>query len=76
MYYEVDLRDRQTGGSIECIYSGDNHQQARMAMLMYNEKLPDYDIGKCFYEYKGDGDPVAHIYYVSNKEDLHGVGKY
>ena len=34
--YEVDLRNRLTGNSVECIYSGDNYDKAyNIASLIY-----------------------------------------
>ena len=79
MYYEIDVRNRKTGGSIECIYSGDNRTVAINVMHRHNLQLPDYEWAKTFYEYQEtnpDGPPVAYMYYVSSPKDLHGVGKY
>jgi hypothetical protein len=77
--YEVDLRDRKTGNSVECIYSGDDHTEAcRIADNWNKENLLDYDENTGYDDYidlETEG-LSACLYVVDNKEDLHGIGKY
>ena len=45
MMYEVDLRNRKTGDSVECILSTNNHDEAWEFAEEWNKKnIPDYDI--------------------------------
>lgn len=77
-WYEVDLRNRKTGGSVECVYSGNDYRKAKMMMDMYNAKLPDYDYLKMpidYIDHKSDG-LSAYMYVFNCKENLHGVGKF
>ena len=77
--YEVDLRSRKTGNSVECIYSGDDYEKAYEIAEDWNKtNLADYDyeIGFGDYiDYKSDG-LSADIYVVDDIADLHGVGKF
>ena len=44
MMYEVDLRNRKTGNSVECILSTENHDEAWDFAEEWNKKnLPDYN---------------------------------
>lgn len=77
--YEVDLRSRKTGNSVECIYSGDNHNEAcKIADNWNKEHLADYNEELGYEDYidlETDG-LSADVYVVDNEADLHGVGKY
>lgn len=77
--YEVDLRSRETGNSIECIYSGDDHDKAYMIADKWNrENLADYNKETGFDDYvdgKTDG-LFACVYVIEDEEYVHGVGKF
>lgn len=77
--YEVDLRNRLTGNSVECIYSGDDYSKAYKIADQWNKRyLADYDseIGFDDYlDYKTDG-LFACLYVVESEEELHGIGKF
>lgn len=77
--YEVDLRNRKTGNSVECIYSGDDHNKAcEIADNWNKENLADYNKDYGFDDYvDGETDGVsADVYVIDNENDLHGVGKF
>lgn len=75
--YEVDLRSRFTGNSVECIYSGDNYDKAyEMADSWNREHLADYDNDAGFDDYidfETDG-LAACLYVVEDENEMHGVG--
>ena len=77
--YEVDLRNRKTGDSVECIYSGDDHNKAcEIADNWNKENLADYNEDFGFDDYvdhKTDG-LSACVYVVEDEADLHGIGKF
>lgn len=77
--YEVDLRNRKTGDSVECIYSGDDHNKAcEIADNWNRENLADYNKDFGFSDYV-DGETEglsADVYVIDNEADLHGVGKF
>lgn len=77
--YEVDLRDRKTGNSVECIYSGDNYDKAYEIADNWNrENLADYNEDFSFDDYvdhKTDG-LSACMYVVEDMVNVHGVGKF
>lgn len=76
--YEVDLRERKTGNSVECIYSGDSHDKAYEIADSWNrENLSDYneEIGFDDYiDYETDG--LSACVFVVDESDFHGVGKF
>ena len=76
--YEVDLRDRRTGNSVECIYSGDDHSKAYEIAENWNKKnLNDYDEDMCADDYiDGSNGFVADVYHVEHESQLQGVGKF
>jgi hypothetical protein len=77
--YEVDLRDRKTGNSVECIYSGDDHNEAcRIADNWNKEHLADYNNDFGFDDYvDGETEGIsADVYVIDNEADLHRVGKF
>ena len=81
MWYEVDLRSRIDGESVECIYSGDDYEKAYSVAEAWNKKnLPDYkDYGvyKDFKDYINYTDGLfAYVYHIDNIADIHGVGKF
>lgn len=77
--YEVDLRSRFTGNSVECIYSGDNYDKAYEIADSWNRRhLADYDKDAGFDDYidfETDG-LSACLYVVEDENDVHGVGKF
>lgn len=77
--YEVDLRNRLTGNSVECIYSGDNYDKAYNIADNWNKNhLADYDENISFDDYinqKTEG-LSACLYEIVDEENLHGVGKF
>lgn len=77
--YEVDLRSRLTGNSVECIYSGGNYDEAyHVADIWNKDNLSDYDKDMGFddyIDYETDG-LAACLYVVETTDDLHGVGKF
>lgn len=76
--YEVDLRNRKTGESVECIYSGPDYDKAYEITDNWNkENVPDYDKTKGFFDYvdyKTDG-LSACLYYTDSKF-MYGTGKF
>ncbi len=78
MWYEVDLRRRTDGESVECIYSGDDYERAYAVAESWNKKnLVDYDVYKDWENYIDDTDGLfAYVYHIDNKADLHGVGMF
>lgn len=77
--YEVDLRERKTGNSVECIYSGDDHNKACEIADNWNKKnIVDFqeELGYDDYvDYETDG-LSACVYVVEDEAELHGVGKF
>lgn len=77
--YEVDLRSRITGDSVECIYSSDDHTEAYRTAENWNKKnLKDYDANIGFDDYH-DGKTeglFACVYLIEEESELHGVGKF
>lgn len=75
MWYEVDLRSRKTGDSVECIYSGDDYEKAYEVMNKWNEvNLTNYD-GRAWDDYIDGSDGLfAYVYHIEDKDFAHGVG--
>ena len=80
IHYEVDLRDRKTGNSVETIYSGTDSAKAYEIADKWNR---EHGLGELQeqhepYEELCDGSDglFADVYHVEDKENLHGVGKY
>ena len=76
-WYEVDLRSRKDGDSVECIYSGGNHDEAYdVVNKWYKDNLPNWNI-ETPYEKLIDGtDGVFAYCYQLDKDDIrYGVGK-
>lgn len=77
--YEVDLRDRRTGKSIECIYSGDDPDKAYDIAKSYNEKnIDDYDVDidiEDYIDFETDG-LIANVYECYGDDETHGIGKW
>lgn len=78
MWYEVDLRRRIDGESVECIYSGDDYEKAYEVADNWNkENLADYNPYKGFDDYVDDVDGLfACVYHIDEWSDVHGVGKF
>lgn len=78
MWYEVDLRRRTDGESVECIYSSDDYEMAYEIAEKWNkENLADYDAYKGFGDYIDDSDGLfAYVYHIEEHSEIHGVGKF
>lgn len=78
MWYEVDLRSRIDGESVECIYSGDDYEKAYSVAQGWNKKnIAYYDAYRSIDSYIDDTDGLfAYVYHIDNKADLHGVGMF
>lgn len=78
MWYEVDLRSRIDGESVECTYSGDDYERAYSIAEKWNKKnLVGYDMYKDWDSYIDDTDGMfAYVYHIDNKADLHGIGMF
>ena len=77
--YEVDLRNRKSGRSERCIYSGDNYDEAYQVADNWNKtNLVDYDGDMGFDDYIDHISEglSASLYYIERCEDLHGVGNF
>lgn len=74
--YEVDLRERETGNSVACIYSGNDYDSAYNLCESFNKTLPDYNYELGFGEYyDGISDGLfADLYVIENERYAHGIG--
>ena len=87
IYYEVDIRDRETGNSVETIYSGTDDAEAYEIADDWNN---EHGLGRLQNDYESYDELVflirpeinptqkyfADVYHVEDKAQLHGVGKY
>ena len=77
--YEVDLRNRKTGHSVGCIYSGVNYDEAYSITDKWNqENVPDYDKDMGFDDYvdrKTEG-LSACLYHIEDKTMARGIGQF
>ena len=73
--WEVDLRSRKTGNSVETIYSGESHDEACNVMNKWYEEHPEMHLSGCGLEDFVDGNDgvFADIYLV---DEPHGIGKW
>lgn len=78
--YEVDLRERKTGNSVECIYSGTDGSEAYEIADKWNR---EHCLGCIQGNYEtfdelcdGSDGLFADVYHVEEKENVHGVSKY
>lgn len=78
MWFEVDLRNRIDGDSVECIYSGDDYEKAYEIAEKWNkENVADYDDNRSWENYIDDSNGLfAYVYHIENLSDIHGVGKF
>ena len=81
MWYEVDLRQRRTGNSIQCIYSGPDHDVAYKIMEEYNKvHVTGYvPVDPAAISYIGKDEPdelVADVYHLDDNEERKGVGEF
>jgi hypothetical protein len=75
--YEVDLRSRKTGNSVECIYSGDDYEEAYEIAENWNkENVVDYDDRNWEDYIDGTDGMFAEVYHIDELADIHGVGKF
>lgn len=70
--WEVDIRSRKTGDSIETIYSGDHDAACDVMQKWYNDHGMSYEVDIESYVDGTDG-VFADIYATSTP---HGVGKW
>lgn len=77
MWYEVDLRRRTDGESVECIYSSDDYEKAYEVMNNWNkENLADYD-DRDWEDYIDNTDGLfAYVYHIEDEDGIKGVGKF
>ena len=77
MWYEVDLRRRTDGESVECIYSSDDYKKAYEVMDNWNkENLADYD-GRDWEDYIDNTDGLfAYVYHIEDEDGIKGIGKF
>lgn len=72
MWYEVDIRSRKNGGSIETIFSSQSYNEAYDVLNNWYKDRPELDIEENLEDYVDGSDGVfADIYEV---EEPHGVG--
>lgn len=72
MWYEVDLRSRETGKSVETIYSGQSNDEANDVLNNWYKEHPELNIETDLEDYvDGDNGVFADIYEV---EEPHGIG--
>ena len=75
--YEVDLRDRKTGNSVECIYSGTDSAKAYEIADKFNKENGLGEIQEDYESYEelcdGSDGLFADVYHVEDKENIHGV---
>lgn len=76
--YEIDIRSRKDGNSVECIYSGDDYCKAcEIADRWNKEHVADYEEGRGWEEYLDYTEGFfADIIKCDSKEEVHGVGKF
>lgn len=77
--YEVDLRSKKTGSSVETIFSTESHDEAWDMAKKYNDEhgyiLDDLPNGyESLIDGKSDG-LFADVYQIEHKEQLHSIGK-
>lgn len=83
VYYEVDLRERETGNSVETIYSGTDDEKAYGIAEDWNiehgygELQVDYE---SFDDLRFHNNPntnlFADVYHVEDSSELHDLGKH
>lgn len=75
--YEVDLRDRKTGNSVECIYFGTDSAKAYEIADKFNKENGLGEIQEDYESYEelcdGSDGLFADVYHVEDKENVHGV---
>ena len=76
--WEVDLRSRKTGDSVETIYSGESHDEACDTMNRWYGDHPELTFsGWSLLEDFVDGsDGVFADIYLVDEDESHGVGKW
>lgn len=73
-YWEIDLRSRKNGNSVETIFSGEDYEEACACMNRWYEEHPDLDIEAPREAYiDGEDGVFADIYQTTSP---HGVGKW
>ena len=84
VYYEVDLRERGTGNSVETIYSGTDESKAYDIAEDWNiehgygELQVDYEsfCELVFCEENQNEKLYADVIHIEDETELHGVGKF
>ena len=76
-YYEVDLRSRKTGDTVEVIYSGPSYDEAWAVRNEWMENnFPDWDDNRSIMDLWDGSDGVfPMVYQLEKGETKYGVGK-
>ena len=73
--WEVDLRSRKTGNSIETLFSGEHDAACIFIQEWYeNNDIPEYVEGMSFEKLHDGSEGIFADLYETN--DPHGIGKY
>lgn len=73
-YWEIDLRSRKDGNSVETIFSGESHDEACACLKKWYDEHPEVDIEVDRESFVDGTDGVfADIYCTT---EPHGVGKW
>ena len=70
--WEVDLRSRETGNSVETIFSSENHDEACAVLNKWYEEHGLHM--ECLEDYIDESDGVFADIYLT--DEPHGVGKW
>ena len=73
--WEVDLRSRSTGNSVETIYSGESHDEACAVLNKWYKDHPELSFpGWSLEDFVDGSDGVFADIYLT--DEPHGVGKW
>lgn len=73
-YWEIDLRSRKDGHSIETIFSGESHDKACGCLQKWYDEHPELDADEDRESYVDGKDGVFADIYLTTEP--HGVGKW
>lgn len=71
--YEIDIRSRKTGNTVETIFSG-SHDDACDVLNNWYKQHPELNIETCLEDYVDGSDGFFADIYVTSEP--HGVGKW
>lgn len=73
-YYEVDLRSRMDGNTVDTVYSGDSYDKAwEVRNAWFKENLPDWDDNRDVNELiDGRAGVFAYVYCLGEKDERLG----